>query len=107
MTSPYVWKPGGIGLAVRLQPRSSRTGFDCITRNADGNLHVCARVNALAEGGKTNRALVKLLAAAVRVSASRISVAAGQKDRCKTVMIEGNTADLVPRLEQCLENLNE
>ena len=103
--SPYVAKPGGIGLAVRLQPKASRAGFDRVARDADGNLRVCARVNVLAEGGKANRALVKLNAAAVRVPASRISVAAGQKDRRKTVMIEGDTAELIPRLERWLEEI--
>ena len=48
------------------------------------------RVTEPPEGGKANRALVKLLAKAIKLPPSDLAVVSGQKDRNKVVAIDGD-----------------
>lgn len=64
-----------------------------------------ARVSAVPEGGRANRALIKMVAGALRLPATDISIAAGAKDRRKTLMIAGEAKALRLRVEQWLETL--
>lgn len=100
---PYARSREGVRLAVRLTPRASRAGVQGIEAGSDGASYVKARVNAPAEGGKANRALIKLLAGALRVPASSVTIVAGAKDRRKTVEIAGDPAALETRVRRWLE----
>ena len=60
---------------------------------------VTARVRALPEKGAANKALIKLLAKALGLARSDLEIAAGAKDRNKTVRIAGNPAEIVRLLE--------
>lgn len=62
-----------------------------------------ARVAAPPEGGKANRALEELLAAALGVPRDRVVVVAGRTARRKVVEVEGLEApELVRRLEAAI-----
>ena len=76
-------------IAVRLQPRANRAGIDGIGLDADGHPFLRVRVNAPPEGGQANRALVKLLAKALRLPPSSLQITGGLKDRNKTVAVSG------------------
>lgn len=75
-------------LHVRLTPRSGR---DEIAGVRDGV--VVARVRAAPVDGQANRALEKLLAKALRVPPSRVSVVRGHSARVKVVQVEGVDGD--------------
>jgi uncharacterized protein len=79
-------------VAVRLQPRASRAGIDGIGLDAGGSPFLRVRVTAPPEGGKANRALVKLLAKALHLPPSALQVVGGLKDRNKTVAVAGDAA---------------
>jgi hypothetical protein len=55
-------------------------------------------LTAAAEGGKANAKLIRMLAKQWRVPQSRIVIAAGQRDRRKTLRIAGDSEDLLQRL---------
>lgn len=101
-TRPPAWRATGDGvlLSVRLQPKSSRDAIDGIVALSDGSRSLKARVRALPEKGAANKALIKLLAKAIGVARSDLEVAAGAKDRNKTVRIAGNPAEIVRLLEE-------
>jgi hypothetical protein len=80
----------GVMIAVRLQPKASRAGIDGIGLDAEGRAFLRVRVTAPPEGGKANRALVKLLAKALRLPASTFQIVGGLKDRNKTVAVAGD-----------------
>ena len=104
-TGPWAARDGGLALRVRLQPKATRSGFDGLGADAEGTQHVRARVSAAPEGGRANRALIKLVAGALKLPASDISIAAGVKARRKTLMSAGEPGALGLRVEQWLEDM--
>jgi uncharacterized protein YggU (UPF0235/DUF167 family) len=91
-------------MRVRLTPRSSKDGIDGI-KNAPGGGYVQARVRAVPEDGKANTALIELLANAIGLAKSSLSVTAGASSRLKTVRIDGDTRALTDRLTAWLKGL--
>ncbi len=91
----------GVLIAVRLQPRASHAGIDGIGLDAEGRPFLRVRVNAPPEGGKANRALVKLLAKALHTPPSALQIVGGHKDRNKTIAVTGN-ADIHQRIKDWL-----
>jgi uncharacterized protein len=88
----------GLRIAVRLTPRASRAGIDGIRLDAAGNAYLQVRVNAPAEGGRANAALLKLLAKAWGVTRSHLAIVSGAKDRRKTVSLTGDPAAMGQQL---------
>lgn len=99
MTSPCRLGNDHILLAVRLTPNGGRDAFDGVEVAADGLAHLKARVTAVPEKGKANKALVALLSKALKVPKSSISVASGETSRQKILRIEGDPEDLQSRIE--------
>lgn len=80
-------------MQIRLTPKAGRTTLDDVVVDAAGAAHLKARVTAVPEKGKANKALLKLLSKEWGLSQSRLRIVAGEKDRNKTVLIEGDGAD--------------
>ena len=80
---------------VRVVPRARR---DEIAGERDGRLLV--RVVAPPLEGKANAAVVRLLAKALGVPKSRVSIARGEASRDKTVRVEGVDAGALERLRK-------
>lgn len=102
MTERDFWRRGaqGIDLYVRLTPKSSRDAVEGVDVAADGRSHLKARVRAVPEDGKANKALVKLLGGALGVPASAVTIVAGETARLKTVRIAGDPPGLEERLSR-------
>lgn len=100
MTDDNFWRPvaDGVELFVRLTPKSSRDALEGVESGADGRSHLKARVRAIPEDGKANKALVKLISKSLGVPASSVAIAAGQTGRLKTVRIAGEIQDVEKRL---------
>jgi uncharacterized protein len=89
-------RDGGGLLRVRVQPRASRT--EIVGWRADGALSV--RVSAPPVEGAANTAVGALLAAALGVRTSAVSVVQGECSRDKTVRVDGLTvAEMKRRLD--------
>ncbi|MDH4415269.1 MAG: DUF167 domain-containing protein [Rhizobium sp.] len=99
MTSPYRVCEDHILLAVRLTPNGGRDAFDGVEVTADGLAHLKARVTAVPEKGKANKALVALLSKALKLPKSTISVVSGETARQKILRIEGDPEDLQSRIK--------
>jgi uncharacterized protein (TIGR00251 family) len=80
-------------LNVRVQPRASLRD---IQREAGGSLRV--RVTSPAEGGKANQAVSELLAKALGVPKSAVSIVTGHRGRSKVVEIELDESELQERV---------
>ena len=96
----------GLRVQLRVSPKAARAGIAGLGVDAAGRAFLKVRVNAPAEGGKANAALVKLLAREWGVAPSRIGIVAGAKDRRKTVHVAGDTPALVERLKKWIEKQN-
>lgn len=85
--------PEGGLLRVRVQPRAART--EIVGWRADGTLSV--RVSAPPVEGAANTAVGALLAVALGVRTSAVTVVHGERGRDKTVRVAGLTLDEMKR----------
>ena len=99
MSSFFKPRPDGIDLYVRLTPKAALDRIDGIETAADGRSHVKVRVRAIPENGAANQALERMMAKAVGVPVSAVSVVAGGTSRLKTLRVVGDAAELVERLQ--------
>lgn len=99
MTLPYRLCDHHILLAVRLTPNGGRDALEGVEIAGDGLAHLKARVIAVPEKGKANKALIVLLAKAIKVPKSEITVVSGETARQKILRIEGDPEDLKSRID--------
>lgn len=91
---PYRIAGSRLMVDVRLTPRGGRDALDGPAALSDGRRVLKARVRAAPEDGAANAALEGLLAEALGVGRSAVSVVQGKTARLKTLAVEGDTARL-------------
>ncbi|WP_027169136.1 DUF167 family protein [Mesorhizobium sp. WSM3224] len=99
MSTSFRLRENGIDLYVRLTPKAALDRIDGVETAADGRSHLKARVRAVPENGAANAALERMMAKALGVPASAVSVVAGGTARLKTLRVVGDAAELVGRVE--------
>jgi hypothetical protein len=99
MSSPFRQRDNGIDLFVRLTPKAALDRIDGVETAADGRSHLKARVRAVPENGAANQALERMLAKALGVPVSAVSVIAGGTARLKTLRVVGDAAELAKSVE--------
>jgi uncharacterized protein YggU (UPF0235/DUF167 family) len=99
MSTPFRMRDDGVDLFVRLTPKAAMDRLEDVETSADGRSHLKARVRAVPENGAANQALERLLAKALGVPASTVSVVAGGTARLKTLRVLGEPAALAKRIE--------
>lgn len=92
--APWRETPNGVAVHVRLTPKGGRDAIEGVETMSDGKIVLKARVRAVPEDGKANAALIELIAKALRVPRSAVTLVAGQTSRLKTVAIVGDAAAL-------------
>ena len=102
---PWRETKGGIAIDIRLTPRGGRDSLDGVETLADGRTILKARVRAAPTEGEANAALIRLLASALKLPRSRLSIASGASARLKTVAIEGEPGSLTAILATCLDRI--
>lgn len=80
-------------LAVRLTPGASADRIDGWDADADGRSVLKVRVRARPVEGEANAALLKLLAKALGVPKSAVSLDRGGQSRTKMISVIGLTTD--------------
>jgi len=90
---------GGAELRVRAQPGASRDAIEGVGEDAGGQRFLKVRVRAVAEKGKANAAIEQVLAKALGVAKSAVSVEKGETQRIKTVRISAD-ASIAAALEK-------
>lgn len=90
----------GILVYIYLTPRAAHTTIDGVAQTADGKEHLMVRVRALPEKGKSNCALITLLAKEFAVPARSITLIRGATSRFKHVLFTSALEDLALRLSQ-------
>ncbi len=99
MISPCRLGNDHVLLAVRLTPNGGRDAFDGLEVTADGLAYLKARVTAVPEKDKANKALVVLLSKRLKAPKTAISVLSGDTARQKILRIEGDPEDLKSRID--------
>lgn len=89
--------PRGVQVRLKVQPRARREGVGGVAPSADGP-RLKVAVNVAPEDGKANKAVAALLARALHVAPSAVTLLQGASAREKTVLVEGDSASLTERL---------
>lgn len=92
---PYRIAGSRLIVDVRLTPRGGRDALDGPSALSDGRCVLKARVKAAPEDGAANAALEALLAEALGVGRSAVSVIQGKTARLKTLAVEGDPTRLM------------
>jgi len=95
----------GVIIAIRLQPGAGADRIDGVETAADGRPRLKVRVTAVAEKGRANAALIRLLARSAGVAKSACAVVAGEKQRNKQLLVRGAPDALAGRLRAWLGDL--
>ncbi len=78
---------GGVILSVKAQPGARKNELRGVS---NGRLKVC--VTQVAEKGKANKAIIKLLAKVLRIAASNITLVKGETHSQKAFRVQGLSA---------------
>ena len=81
-----------------MTPNASLDRIDGPETLADGTTVLRLRVRAVPEGGKANAAVILLLAKALGLPRSAVTLVAGDTARLKTVHLDGDPEDLAARV---------
>ena len=95
------WQPiaGGIRLRLRVTPNAGADRIEGTETRDDSTVVLRVRVAAVPDKGRANAAVIALLADALRVPKSAVTLIAGETARLKTVEVAGEAAALIARLE--------
>jgi len=94
----------GIVIHVRLTPKSGADKIAGVERYGEKAV-LKVHVTAPPEDGKANTALAVLIAGWLGVPKSKVTVAAGQKSRLKSVAVAGDPGGLFSKVELLLAGL--
>ncbi len=87
-------------VAVRVTPRSSKPGIGGWRKDADGRDELELRVAAAPADGAANAAVVRLLAVALGIPRSQVSLVAGHASRHKRVALPLEPDEVRRRMER-------
>lgn len=90
--------PEGLTLRLRVTPNAGREVIEGLETRDDGSEVLKLRVAAVPDKGKANAAAIALVARALDVPKSTISLLSGDTARLKTIAIAGDGEELARRL---------
>lgn len=95
-----VFRPtgGGLELHVRATPKGGRDALDGVALLSDGRSVLKVRVRAAPEDGAATTAVARVIAEALGVPASRVTLTAGATARLKTFRVDGDAEALAAAL---------
>jgi len=96
--TPFIRVADGVRVVLRVTPGASRTGIAGLAETVTGGRALKVSVTVIAEGGKANDAVIKVLAKTWRVAKSSLTLVAGHTDRNKIIHVSGDPETLMSRL---------
>jgi uncharacterized protein YggU (UPF0235/DUF167 family) len=89
---------GHVVVQLRLTPKGGRDALDGVTALSDGRLVLQARVRAAPDRGAANAAVEAVLARALGVPRSAVTLVSGHTARLKSLRVDGDVAAITARL---------
>lgn len=89
-------------LYLRVTPKAAKERIKGTVDDADGQTRLRVYVTAAPENGKANRAVLALLAKALQLPKSDLSILQGKTDRDKMVAIASDIPDIAERIDTLL-----
>ena len=82
-----------------MTPAASLDGIDGLVEDAAGVIRLKARVRAVAEKNKANRAIEKLVAKRLKIGKTAVRVISGETSRSKIIRIDGDPVELAEAIK--------
>lgn len=76
-------------LTVRVTPRGGQDKIEHVSQSESGQIFLKIRVTAPPEDGRANAAIVTLIAKALGLAKSCVTITHGQKSRTKIIRVKG------------------
>ena len=89
---------------VRVTPGADRNAVGAVRKGPGEEGRLQVRVTAPPDRGRANRAVIETLAAALGLPKSTLRVAAGAKDRLKTILVSGDAAAIAKKLDGLIDS---
>ena len=102
MGACYRAAASGLVIHLRVTPNAGVDRIEGIETRDDGQAVLRLRVKAVPDKGKANAGAVALLADALGVAKGKVHVITGETARLKTVAVDGDSGELIGRLETLL-----
>ena len=96
--SPFAAVADGVRVTLRAAPGASKNAVTGFADTAAGGKALKVAVTAVAEAGKANEAVIKLLSKLWRLPKSSFTLVAGASDRNKIIHLSGDPEALMARL---------
>ena len=96
--SCYRLSPTGLSLFVRVTPNAGRDAIEGVEIRDDGSAVLRLRVKAVPDKGSANAAVIALLAKALGLPKSAITLTSGDTARQKTLALSGDATALAAAL---------
>jgi uncharacterized protein YggU (UPF0235/DUF167 family) len=90
---------GHVVVQLRLTPKGGRDAIDGVGELADGRRILQARVRAAPDKGAANAAAEAVLAKALGVPRSAVTLISGHTARLKSLRVDGDVGQITARLE--------
>ena len=94
----------GVTVRLRVTPRGGADRMEGPGEDANGEPYLKLRVSAVAEKGKANDAVLKLLAKIWGLPRSSLSLVSGDTSRIKVVAVAGDPETLIGLIGASLES---
>lgn len=88
----------GVLIHLRVTPNAGRDAIEGAESRDDGSSVLRIRVRAVPDKGKANAAAIALLAKALGLPKSALSLTSGETSRFKTIAVAASTGDVLERL---------
>ena len=98
MKPAFTLLPDGVRLHLRVTPNAGLDRIDGFETRDDGATVLRVRVSAVPDKGKANTAVIAVLAKALGVPKSTITLVTGDTARLKTLDVSGDPDDLAAAL---------
>jgi len=96
--SAFTLLPDGVRIHLRVTPNAGLDRIDGFETRDDGATVLRVRVSAVPDKGKANAAVIAVLAKALGVPKSTITLLTGDTARLKTLHVSGDPDDLAAAL---------
>jgi len=98
---------GTVLLAVKVTPGAAQSRIQGVTADRSGGSVLRIAVTAAPEKGKANKAVIKLLATALGLPKTSLTVISGATDRHKVIGVSGDESALKQHISSWLGRLVE
>ncbi len=95
---PFRAHSDGVTINVRLTPGAKKAGLQGIMDIGDGETAFKISVRSVPEDGKANKELLSFIADELNLPKAHVSLLKGVTSRLKTILIQGDTKNLMLRL---------